>query len=272
MIRIVRGRSAELSYTFYVDGNATDPTPDSASVSITRADGSTLTPSASVDNSGVGVVSITLTPSETANLDRLTVTWSAVFDGQTQSFTDTVEIVGDFLFTIAEARAAIGDPAYDADRIVDARTYAETELEGALGYALVPRYTHTTVVAQRGMPLRLQPYTTVVRSATSNGTVLTSGDLAALSFNAGFVSGYWWSGAVTVGYEHGLPVPSPGAKRAALALALDELDAGSASSIDPRASQIVTVDGTVNLRAGSGQFFAAGVNEWISANRLPAIA
>jgi hypothetical protein len=111
MIRIVRGRSAELSYTFYVDGNATDPTPDSASVSITRADGSTLTPSASVDNSGVGVVSITLTPAETALLDTLTVTWTATFAGQAQTFVDTVEVAGDVLFTIAEARAAIGDPS-----------------------------------------------------------------------------------------------------------------------------------------------------------------
>jgi hypothetical protein len=47
---------------------------------------------------------------------------------------------------------------------------------------------------------------------------------------------------------------------------------GSSSSIDPRASSIVTVDGTINLRAGGGQFLAAGVNEWIDANRLPAIA
>jgi hypothetical protein len=107
LVRIVQGRSATLSHTFLTGSTATDPTPDTATVTVTRADGTTFVPTASVDNSATGVASITFTPAETALLDRWTLTWTATFGGQAQTYKDTVEVAGDVLFTIAQARAAI---------------------------------------------------------------------------------------------------------------------------------------------------------------------
>lgn len=275
MERVVRGRSFTLSKTFYSDGTAVTPT-GVPTVAISRSDGTTLA-TGSVSGSGTGPYTVTVTSANNTLLDTLTVTWTATIGGQPNTYIDTVEVAGDLLFSIAEARTAIGDPAYDASKIADARTYAETELESALGYALVPRYRVQTLSGTGcHAPLRLNPYVRSIRSVSVAGVALAAENLDLLTFDAGFLRGYWWPTGysnVTVGYEHGLDTPPPGATRAALSLALDDLaiDTG-VSGIDPRAESIITVDGTVRLRSNAGQFAAAGVNEWITANRLPMLA
>src|SRR5215217_5884268 len=103
MERIAQGRSATLTHTFYVDGVATNPSPDTATVAITRADGTALVPAGAVTDAGTGVVTLTLTPTETALLDTLKVTWTASFGGQSQGFTDYVEVAGGFLFSLSQA-------------------------------------------------------------------------------------------------------------------------------------------------------------------------
>lgn len=272
LTRVVAGRSATLTHTFESNGTPTDPSPDSATVTITRADGTVFVPAASVDNTGTGTASITLTPTELGSLDRLTVAWTVTIGGYPQTFTDTVEVAGGTVFTVAQARTAIGDSAYDAAKIVEARTYAETELENAVGFALVPRYAFE---AKDGSvdPIVLRPYVRAIRSITAGGGALTTSDLAGLTYAGGILRGYWWPrgyGNVLVGYEHGLETPPPGATRAALALALDYLGADD-SSIHPRAESVTTVDGTLRLRMG-GQFGVAAADDWIAANRMPAFA
>jgi hypothetical protein len=230
------------------------------------------------DEAGTGKVSFTLTPAQTAQLDRLTVTWTASFGGQPQTFTDIVEVAGDVLFTIDQARAALGDPAYDAAKIRDARTRAEQEIERALNYALVPRY-ETATLDIRYRPLRIRHDATVVRSVAVAGVAWTSDQLATVSASGGFLTFYRWpySTSVTrfdmvVDYERGRAEPLPGASENVLALALSKLEPGLSSGIDPRAESITTVDGTVRLRASDGQFAALGVNEWVRANRRIAVA
>ena len=81
-----------------------------------------------------------------------------------------------------------------------------------------------------------------------------------------------YQGPVTVTYTHGLGnTVSPGAKRAALALALDYLQADPAGTIDPRAESIVTVDGTLRLRSG-GTFGNPLIDDWLNRNRLLQVA
>lgn len=271
MQRVVRGRSATITHTFLIDGLPADPSPDQATVAITRADGTVLVASTTATEAGGGAVSFELTPAHTALLDTLTVTWTATFDGQAQTFTDIVEIAGGSLFTIAQARKAIGDDSLAAAEIEEARLYAETEIEAAIGYALVPRYALKTMSSERSSPLDLGPYTRTVRTLTVSGITLTPDELALLTLNNGWLRGYPWPtghGNVVVGYEHGLDAPPPGAVNAVLSLAVDNL--GGTSSIDPRAESIVTVDGTIRLRT-AGQFTAAGVDAWIEANRMPAV-
>lgn len=181
---------------------------------------------------------------------------------------------GDVLFTVEEARDALNDPAYDEAKILDARTYCEAELESALRYSLVPRTVSETLSGRDGV-LSLRPYARNITAVTVDGSALSAGQLASLAVDSGYVYGYAWPtgwGNIVVAYTHGLEVVPPGAKRAALALAVDYLGAGASGAIDPRATRVVTVDGEISLRSGGDRFTAAGVSEWIAANRLPLIA
>jgi hypothetical protein len=176
--RIVRGRSATLEQTFYSGAAAIDPDPDAATVTITRADGTPVVTAAPTVEVGVGVVSYTLTPAQTALLDTLTVTWTAHMGGQDQAFTDTVEIAGDMLFRIAAIRTLPGlsDPvAYPEGTLRDARLLAEQLIETECGRAFVPRYWYGRVDGYRW------PFADVraVRSArNTDGTVLAGSALA----------------------------------------------------------------------------------------------
>jgi hypothetical protein len=278
MERVVRGRSFTLSKQFFSDGIAVTPSGTPTVAIVRVSDGTTVTASA-VAGSGVGPYTTTVTAANNTLLDTLTVTWAATISGQAQTYIDIVEVAGDTLFTVAQGLALI--PTATAAQISDARTYAETELEGALGYALVPRYTLEKRTGAYCQPLHVKnPHVRAIRSATVNTVALTAPQITALTFNqAGYVSGYEWGSYsyptvlnnVTIGYEHGLDTPPLGATTAALSLAVDHLGGGS-SSIDPRAESIITVDGTVRLRAGAGQFAAVGVNEWVAANRMIPVA
>lgn len=279
MQRIVRGRSATVTHTFDIDGVPADPSPPTATVTIVRSDGTELYIESNAVRTGVGVFTFTLTPADTELLDTLTVTWAATFGGYLQTFVDLIEIAGDVLFTIARARDALGVPSYDAQKITDARTTAERDIERGLNYALVPRYK-TATLDIRYPPLRIASDVTALRSIAIAGVALTPDELATVSFANGFLNFYRWPVSYTpsrfdmvVAYERGLVSPLPGAADVVLALALSKLEPASGSSgIDPRAESIATVDGTVRLRTINGQFAVLGVNEWIRANRRIAIA
>jgi hypothetical protein len=271
--RIQQSTPGTLSQQWYEDGVIADP--GTVTIGITRADGTVLV-AAGTATSGTTTAPRTfnLTTTHTATLDTFKATWTSPTKGTLISY---VEVVGGFLFTLAQAKALL--PTATIPDLSDARTYAETELEGALGYALVPRYTLEKRTGQFCQTLRVRnPYIRAIRSASVNGTALSSPQLTALSFDtSGFVDGYLWGANwgmlsnVTIGYEHGLDTPPPGATTAALSLAVDYLGGGS-GSIDPRAESIITVDGTVRLRASAGQFAAVGVNEWVAANRMVPVA
>lgn len=176
-------------------------------------------------------------------------------------------IPDDELFTVAECRAVLQDPSYDEARIIAARSYAQDELERALGFSLVPR-TVTEQVTTRGGYLRLRHYARDMTTVTVDGEALTLADLT-LDLD-GVVTGYGWPerDPVTVSYTHGLATVPPGAKRAALALAVDYLRAQDGTgTIDPRAESVVTVDGTIRLRGG-GVFANPVADEWVRANRV----
>lgn len=277
MERTLQSTPVTISQSWEVDGTIVDP--GTVTVTITRADGTTLVANAATAGTGATPRTYTLTQAETAQLDNLTFTWVSATRGTLRSL---VEITGGYLFSVSQARQAIGDPALSAASITEARVYAEVELERAVGYALVPRYARDTVsAAGTRAPLRLPRwYARAVRAVTvkrpgGSDTILSAADIALLTLDVRTLAGYPWPAGrsnVIVGYEHGRDAPPPGATRAALALAMSYLGVGSTSGVDPRAESIVTVDGTVRLRAADGEFAAPGVNEWVSANRIPMVA
>jgi hypothetical protein len=251
MERIAQGRSATLSHTFYVDGVATNPSPDSATVTITRADGTALVPAGSVGDGGTGVVTLTLTPAETALLDTLEVTWTASFGGQAQEYVDFVEVAGGFLFGLNELLAL--KPAtmtWTTAQMTDKRVVAEQTIEDACGRAFVPRYRRETLHGTGTNDLMLsRPDLRAIREVTVTtsgvGVAYTAPELALLGLNpTGLVysSSYWPAGTgnITVGYEHGTEYPPARVSQAALILTRSLLVKGP---VDDRALGQATAGG-----------------------------
>jgi hypothetical protein len=253
MDRYLQSTAATLSVTFSVDGTGTNPSPDSATVTVTRADGTAVVTNAAATDAGTGVFTYTLTPAQTAQLDQLTVAWTATLNGVAQTLTTRAEIVGGFLFSIADARAVKpleNTTTFTTAKIVAARTLAEQALEDACGVAFVPRYTRETLTGYGATTLVARwPRVRTVRSATVDDTALTVGELADLKVLPSgeiYNPGRWTNGfaSTVVAYEHGYDSPPLRVSRACLLLAKNWLVDGP---IDDRATSLSTDDGIVTL-------------------------
>jgi hypothetical protein len=254
--RILKGTGATIGLTVTVDGTATDPDPDSATVVVTNTAGETLVASAPATDTGTGSFSYNLTPAHTATLDTLTATWSYVRDGNTETQETTHEIVGGFLFTIAEARAIPpldSVSKYPTAAIVAMRTTVEDAIEHACGCAFAPRYALETVSGTGSRDMLLRPLVSRLRSVTADSSAWSAGELAAVSLGTTgslYSAGRSWAAGtnnIVVGYEHGYQSPPPEVKRAALILLKTWL-VGQRSPVDDRAATFnVTEGGTYSL-------------------------
>jgi hypothetical protein len=270
--RVLQGVAAQISTTFYSPpGTVADP--GAVTVTVRSDDGTALATGAATGGTGAAARTFTLTPTMTAQLDSLSVTWTSPTLGTPPA--DRVEVVGGFLFSTVDAEAVI--PGATDTQIQAIRTRVEQAIEDACGCAFVPRYDHATLNGDGTTLLRLgRPYLRRVRwaSTVTSGvtTTLVPADLAALSFStAGFVSGYTWLtgyGNVLVGFEHGMDRPPEPVKAAALDYARFLLTQDT--SIDSRAERLVTDDGT--LVFGGGATGLPSVDRVIDSYRIPVIA
>jgi hypothetical protein len=258
--RIVQSRGATLTHTFYSDGTATNPSPDSATIGITHDDGTVLVAAGtSTTDTGTGTVTYTLTPTQTAALDILKVTWTATFGGQSQGFVDYVEIRGDVLFTVADARTIKpldSVTSYPTAMIVAARILAETALEEACVVPFVPTYFKCTLDGNGKTDILLpitRPLT--ITSATINGTAITVSDIdlydtGALYFGTGWTLGLRASRQnIVITGTHGYAAPPPRVSRACLLLAKRFL---VDSPVSDRATSLTTQDGTTQFLVTAG--------------------
>lgn len=249
MERIIQGRSATLSHTFYSDATATDPSPDSASVSVVRqSDGSAVT-TGSVDNTGTGVATVTIPASSNTLLDTYTMTWTATFGGEPQTFEDTVEVAGGFLFSISEARSVsplADEDKYPTSAIIAMRTLVEQSLEDVCGVAFVPRYSMASINGPGDTAVSL-PRTLIhrIRSAAIAGTPVDTSTLTVAATDVYRTAG-WPRGTqnITIGYEHGYATPPARVAHAALRLAKRWLIEGP---VDDRATTMSNDAGTFSL-------------------------
>ena len=243
--RIKRATPATISNTWYSAGTIADP--GTVTVGIVRADGSVVVPAGTATaGSGPAARTFPLTAAHTALLDTLTATWTSSTLG-----TDTTEheVVGDFLFSLADARAMkpLDDPTkYPTATLTAMRTAVEQALEDACGVAFVPRYeleTFTVDGCAGGLVARW-PRITAVRSAMIDGTDITPlSDV--LGVREGLIYlhrswGYGWHHgwghqhrSIVVGYEHGHTAPPARVSRAGLLLARSWLVSGP---VDDRAA------------------------------------
>jgi hypothetical protein len=251
--RVLQATPLTLSQQWYEAGVAVDP--GTVTVGITRADGTELVaPATATSGSGTAARTYNLTTTHTALLDTLTVTWTSTLKG---TITSTVEVVGGFLFSIAEFRslgsAYANTTNYPTATVADMRTTVEQALEDACSVAFVPRYSMETVNGVYGGLLSLRwARVRSIRTVTVDDVAGTPADYVALREGMVYASSTWWTagyGNVTVGYEHGYDSPPMRIKRAALILAKRWITPGSA---DDRAINVTNDSGTYAL-------FQAGV-------------
>jgi hypothetical protein len=255
MARILQNTPGTISQPWYEDGVVVDP--GVVTVTITRDDGTVLYTDAATSGTGTAARTYALTATDTSLLDILTATWESSTKG-TQVL--QVEVVGGFMFTIAEFRALGSAYAsttnYPSSRISEVRTEVEQELEAACGIPFVPRYRRETISGDGATVLLIRgwlnghlpdgtPLTGIIRSATIGGVPVTLADVTpdggGLYYVGGWARGYR---NITVAYEHGAEyVPGP-VKRAALLLAKQKITPGAA---DDRAINMTNESGTYAL-------------------------
>ena len=251
MQRVLINTPVSLSVAVDVDGVATNPSPDSATVTVRRDDGTAIVTAVPATDSGTGSFGYVLTAAQNPQLDVLTATWTTSLG----IFETTTEVVGGFLFTIAQARALkpLDDTVkYSAQAIIDARTLAETALEDACGVAFVPRYKRETVSGSGSRELLLtQPRVTAIRSVSLDDAAQTAADYVPSGPGVLYTANGWTRGFgnYEVVYEHGWPEAPPRVSEAARALAKHYL---VDKPVSDRATSMTTDDGTTQFLVTAG--------------------
>jgi len=259
MQRVLVDTAVTLNVAFQVGGADTDPSPDTATVTITRDDGTVLVTDAAATPSGTGGFLYTLSAGQNDRLDILTAEWTSALG----TLTTVTEVAGGFLFTIAQARSLnpLSDPTkYPTQAIIDARTLVETALEDACGVAFVPRYRRELVSGTGGTELVLSsPRVTALRSTTLDGATVTD-TVVPSAPGVIYTAGGWTRGFgnYSIAYEHGWPFPPPRVSQAALLWAKSVLVKGP---IDDRTTSFSTEDGTFSLATPGIRGSVTGIPE-----------
>ena len=247
--RIAKGAPATLSATITdADGEADSSVDSGVTVTVTRLDGTALATAQAATSTADGVATYTLTAAQTgAGCDLLTAAWTV---SSVVRATTYHEVVGRHWFapsalrkiTGVEKALSSGPGDLSAQRLLDARTWAEQLIEWATGVAWVPRaaldqltvpYGADRVVLRHRRPRTLRSLTIDGTSQTVADWVLEPwGTLRHVNGNAIFSS---TAQGVDVLYDHGYDAPPETLVRAAIQAAAFHLFAERTSSTSPRA-------------------------------------
>lgn len=223
--QIVQGSSATVSIS--LSALAVDLT--AATVTIYRLNGTVL-----INNAAAAGGNYTLTPAQTAQLDFLRFQWSFIYNSQPWTANTFVEIVGDLLFTVAEARLfdvkQLTNPtSYPDIAIAEARTRILNNFQRICNVALVPRYSlklleshcETELLlpdSKASKLISLEFWDGVQWVAQDTSLYYITPDSCLTSYSC-----YQFPRHVRVGYEHGFSQTPQQLKRAALLVLVAEL-------------------------------------------------
>jgi hypothetical protein len=257
--RTLRGVAATLSFQ-NVDGDGTAVAPAGVvTVGVVTADGTeVLPPGTATSGTGSSPRTVNLTAAQTANLGLLTATWTDA--GDSSVHTTTIEIVGGYFFSLAEARvsdATLANTAkYPDAAILATRRQIEDDFERICDVAFVPRYRREQLEARGGAVLLSTSLPRVIRSVRiySDGdtfTTLTAAQLTDLIVNdTGVMYGQGipsCSDRIVVEWEHGHSRPPGNITTVALRYLRHRLNE-SISAIPDRATTFaITEGGTYSL-------------------------
>lgn len=237
-----RTNAAQLAATFYDDAGAIAD-PGIVTVNVTReSDGSAVVTGATATGTGAASRAYTLTADNTAALDILTVVWSGTIDATAVTLTQECEVIGDWLFTIAEARAAheaLVEASYPDATIQAARERIAEWFEQICGVSFVERYRRVVAsgdgTCELLLPAPAMRVSAVRRaeertSGSQTWTALSAGDLAdVLVEPTGLLvretTGVWTLGRRNwrIAYEHGWEQVPEAIKLAALRVLVSQV-------------------------------------------------
>lgn len=240
-----------IACVFDVDGAsaALDAPP---TLTVTNSDGVDLIADATATEAE-GAYTYLLLPSHTAALDLLTATWVGEHDGNDVEITTYVEVVGQRLFSVDQARRreALQDVGEFPD--VEMRIAHDLTLEAlqdACGVSFVPRRSRIRIdgSGQTGLILP-KPLAREVTWIAINGTALTVEELEEVkTYDSGVLrrSSVWPCGLqnIEVDFVHGHSSPPARIAQAALRLAEHWL---IETSIPDRATVLNTDQGSFAL-------------------------
>lgn len=246
--RIAKGAPATLSATITdADGEADTSVDSGVTVTITRLDGTALATAQAATSTADGVATYALTAAQTgAGCDLLTAAWTV---SSVVRATTYHEVVGRHWFapsalrkvTGVEKALSSGPGDVSAQRLLDARTWAEQLIEWATDVSWVPRVA-LDYFGGAGQPFvilrRRRPRS--IRAVIADGTALTASDFVAdevgiLRYADGTAISCTNYRAFTVLYDHGYDAPPETLTRAAIQAAAFHLFAERTSSLSPRA-------------------------------------
>lgn len=269
-VQVLKGTSATIRGLFYSGGVLTD-TDSTPTATLTKPDGTAGPASGTISHPATGTYSFVLAATSTTECTRYTVTWSGSIGTQPQTLTLMVEVVGNLLYTLAEAKAwdggAIPAAGVSDDAILQMRVLLTNDLERRCNVSFLPRFTRETHSAGRGDIRLYRRRAGSLLSVTVNGTASQldgywldpSGILRprnATSFLPGTPIRFGL-GNVTVEYVHGWDQVPPPVSQAALRITRALL---VPSNIGDRATSITSDAGTILLAtAGRGQFQPYGL-------------
>jgi hypothetical protein len=184
-----------LHVSWYIDGVLTDPDGTATTVTITKdSDGSAIVTGGVASQAGQGVYLYSLQPQ--ARLDRLTVVWSATFNGLAQSVTTYVDIVGGYyvsLNELANMKNLSDSSKFTPAKLIDARLWFEAKFERYTGRAFVPRYKKLVMWGTGSSAMQLPDENIRTLRGVQFGTVnLSDAALANIALEAsGRIQHFW---------------------------------------------------------------------------------
>jgi hypothetical protein len=284
MDRYLINSQAEFEVTFYVDGAATDPAPATATVTITRSDGTnivTAQPASHATPPPAGTFTYTLQPNQMTLLDDLTLTWTSAL-GTVKTY---AQVVGGFLVSLAELESLY--PTWSIPDLKQRRTIAEERLERACGRAFVPRFqSETRMIGRRGRTQLLWGDVRSVRSVVI-GTQFSPGGLISYDTNTiaslgvdrepgviwglpSYASGMWSGTQAVIGYEHGGDFADGDVANAILAVVDETFVSGGDSRVIRRQADHVIV--SYASPSNATDFTTASLVAFVKARRRALVA
>lgn len=276
--RIARGAAATLTLTVIdTDGDPAEPS-GTVTVTVEKADGTDVLAAGTATTVGAtGIRTVALTAAQTGTLERLTATWT----NGTTTWTTYHEIVGGFLFSVAEARAfdpavlgvGASNPFTNAD-IVTGRGVVERRCEFICGRAFVPRYARLTLdgtgtselVLGVTEPRSIRSARVLASAGSATYTAFTADELAAIALSDdGTIrrtdGGVWVEDRanIVVEVEHGLDAPPEDLADAALLHLRHQLTRPRAALM-AQATAVNDGDGTSYDVAGA-EIYKTGISD-----------